>query len=80
MGAPLAILRGHQKKVTGRNPFGDFLGNVESEVPLQVVNRLLAQRLKSGHVWPAFRVELMNTQEAINLVAVGKVQTVPVDH
>ena len=37
---------------------------------LQVVNRLLAQRLEPGHVLAVVRVELMHAQEAINLVAV----------
>ncbi len=79
VGAPLSILGGHQEEVTRRNPFRDFLSDVESQMPLEVFHRLFAQRFKPSHVRTALRVELMHAQEAINLVAVRKIQTVPVD-
>ena len=68
-----------EQEVARRDAVGDLVRDVEAQVPLEVLDRLGAQLLQPAHVVLVARVELVDPQEAVDLLAVGEVQAVPVD-
>ena len=77
--APPPLLRGDQQQVARRHAVRDLVGDLEAEVTLQVLDGRLAQLAQPAHVVLVVGIQLVDPQEAVDLVAVGEVQPMPVD-
>ena len=79
LGTALAFLGCHEQKVTRRHPHRHVLGYAETKIALEVLDGLFAQVFETRDVIRVGRVDFVDAQEAIDLLAIGEVQTVPID-
>ena len=74
------LLRRDEQQIPRRHAAGDLVGDLEAEVAFQVLDSRGAQLAQAAHVVGVVGVELVDPQKAIDLVAVGEIQPMPVDH
>ena len=80
MRAPPPLLRSDQQQVAGRYAVRHLVRNLKAEVPFEVFDRSLAQLAEPTHVVLVGGIHLIDAQESVDLLAVGEIQPMPVDH
>jgi len=79
VGAAPPLLRGDEQEIARRHAVCDLVGDLQAEVALEVLDGRLAQLAEPAHVVLVLRLELVDPEEAVDLLAIREVEAVPVD-